>query len=137
MVRTLEHTFFSLGGHLVRKKTYLHDFFPKIWSVSVSGVSANYRGSSSRPLDPSFLPPMPSLMFDFIDIYVIGFSLLLVYVLKTYSQFRTLWKQYRSVYIPISFSKPATSSSVPLLARSPDDVRSSPNSTISQGFPRT
>ena len=36
-------------------------------------------------------------MFDFVDIYVIGFSLLLVYVLKTYSQLRAVWQQIGSV----------------------------------------
>jgi len=34
-------------------------------------------------------------MIDFIDAYVVGFSLLLFYVLKTYFEARAVWKQYR------------------------------------------
>jgi hypothetical protein len=36
-------------------------------------------------------------MFDFIDLYVVGFSFLSFYVLKTYSQARVVWKQFGSV----------------------------------------
>jgi len=33
-------------------------------------------------------------MIGFIDVYVLGFSVLFLYVLKTYFEARTLWKQF-------------------------------------------
>ena len=35
-----------------------------------------------------------SVMIDFIDAYVVGFSVLLFYVFKTYFEARAVWKRY-------------------------------------------
>ena len=51
----------------------------------------------------SSFPPHRSLpiMINFIDAYVVGFSALSFYVLKTYFEARAVWKQFRSV-VPYS-----------------------------------
>jgi len=44
---------------------------------------------------PSLPPPPPIVtMTDFIDAYVVGFSILLLYVLKTCFEARVVWKQF-------------------------------------------
>ena len=51
----------------------------------------------------SSFPPHRSLpiMINFIDAYVVGFSALSFYLLKTYFEARAVWKQFRSV-VPYS-----------------------------------
>ena len=48
-------------------------------------------------------------MVDFPDPYLIGLSLLLFYVLKTYFQARAVWKQLGSVHLLTPFSKSSLS----------------------------
>ena len=44
---------------------------------------------------PSLLPPLLDItMLDFVDAYVVGFSALFFYGVKTYFEAQAFWKQF-------------------------------------------
>ena len=70
MVLTLKHTFFGQNRHLIRKKTSLREFLPRIWSGFDVGPLPLLSGVLLRPESGFGLRPFLENLQIFVCIYV-------------------------------------------------------------------